>query len=140
MRTPLGATQTVALTHTVRKGTASESYTTVLTGVSCHEANGVAADGSGFSHANTQQGVTFFCIFPNHTTAAFSGTPKQASLAGSTFLSSDAFKAADAALRGCRWTLSPEDKVILPSGRGAMVTSITDNRIGRCPHWYVEVK
>ena len=37
MRKPLGADQTVTITHIIRKGTASESYTTVLSGVSCRE-------------------------------------------------------------------------------------------------------
>lgn len=30
MRKPLGADQTVTITHIIRKGTGSESYTTVL--------------------------------------------------------------------------------------------------------------
>ena len=137
MRVPLDADQTVTLTHAVRKGTVSESYTVVLSGVSCHEATGVLADGSGFSHSGSS---TSFCIFPLYTTAAFSGTPRQASIAGSTYLAPAAFKAADPAFRACRWTLAPEDKVLLPSGRIGTVTGIQDNRSGRCPHWYVEVR
>lgn len=136
MRVPLDAHQTVTLTHIVRKGTMSDSYTVLLSGVSCHETNGVLADGGGFSHSDNS---TSFCIFPMHTTAAFSGTPEQASIAGSTYLAPAAFKAADPALRGCRWTLAPEDKVLLPSGRTGTVASVQDNRTGRCPHWYVEV-
>ena len=135
MRTPLGANQTVTLTHIVRKGTESNSYTVVLSGVSCHEVRGVHVETPGFA----RQEQTSFCIFPDHTTAAFSGTPEQASIAGRTFITPEAFKAAEAALRGCRWTLTPEDKVLLPSGRTGTVTSIQDNRSGRCPHWYVEV-
>ncbi len=136
MRTPLDADQSVTLTHTVRKGTVSDSYTVVLSGVSCHEATGVLADGSGFSHSGS---ATSFCIFPLYTTAALSEAPEQASIAGSTFLAPAAFKAADPALRAYRWTLAPEDKVLLPSGRTGTVTGIQDNRSGRCPHWYVEV-
>lgn len=37
MRKPLGADQTVTITHIIRKGTVSKSYTTVLSGVSCRE-------------------------------------------------------------------------------------------------------
>lgn len=136
MRVPLDAHQTVTLTHIVRKGTVSASYTVVLSGVSCHETNGVLADGGGFSHSDNS---TSFCIFPLYTTAALSDAPEQASAAGDTYLAPAAFKAADPALRSCRWTLAPEDKVLLPSGRTGTVTSIQDNRSGRCPHWYVEV-
>lgn len=136
MRTPLRATQTITLTHIIRKGTASESYTTTLAGVSCHEVSSIQVESPGFARQDT----TSFCIFPEHTTAAFSGTPEQASIAGSTFLTPEAYKAADAALRGCRWTVALEDKVQLPSGRVSTVSSISDNRGGRCPHWYVEVK
>lgn len=82
MRVPLDAHQTVTLTHIVRKGTASESYTVVLSGVSCHETNGVLADGSGFSHSDNS---TSFCIFPLYTTAALSDAPEQASAAGDTY-------------------------------------------------------
>lgn len=136
MRVPLDAHQTVTLTHIVRKGTVSASYTVVLTGVSCHETNGVLADGGGFSHSDNS---TSFCIFPLYTTAALSDAPEQASAAGDTYLAPAAFKAADPALRSCRWTLAPEDKVLLPSGRTGTVVSMQDNRTGRCPHWYVEV-
>ena len=59
--------------------------------------------------------------------------------AASTFLAPAAFKAADEAARACHWTMAPEDKVQLPSGRTGTVTSVQDNRDGRCPHWYVEV-
>lgn len=135
MRTPLGANQTVRLTHHVRKGMEDASYTVTLSGVSCHEINGVHLESPGFAH----QGTSSFCIFPDHTTIAFSGTPEHASIAGSTFITPEDFKAADAALRGCRWTLAPEDEVLLPSGRKGTVQSIQDNRSGRCPHWYVEV-
>lgn len=136
MRVPLDAHQIVALTHIVRKGTVSDSYTVVLSGVSCHETNSVLADGGGFSHSDSS---TSFCIFPLYTTAARSDAPEHASAAGDTYLAPAAFKAADPALRGCRWTLAPEDKVLLPSGRTGTVASVQDNRTGRCPHWYVEV-
>lgn len=135
MRKPLGANQTITLTHTVRKGMENDSYTVVLSGVSCHEVSGARVESPGFA----RQAQTSLCIFPGHTTAAFSGTPEQASIAGSTFITPEAFKAAEANLRSCRWTLAPEDKVLLPSGRTGTVTSIQDNRSGRCPHWYVEV-
>ena len=136
MRVPLDTPQTVTLTHIVRKGTVSDSYMVLLSGVSCHETNGVLADGGGFSHSDSS---TSFCIFPLYTTAALSDAPEQASAAGDTYLAPAAFKAADPALRGCRWTLAPEDKVLLPSGRTGTVASVQDNRTGRCPHWYVEV-
>lgn len=136
MRVPLDAHQTVTLTHIVRKGTVSDSYTVLLSGVSCHETNGVLADGGGFSHSDNS---TSFCIFPLYTTAALSDAPEQASAAGDTYLAPAVFKAADPALRSCRWTLAPEDKVLLPSGRTGTVVSVQDNRTGRCPHWYVEV-
>lgn len=135
MRIPLGATQSVTLTHVVRKGTASDSYTVTLAGVSCHEESGVRADSSGFS----RKGVSFFCIFPGHTTAAPAEAGSTIGSAGALYLAPAAFRAADPALRGCRWTLAPEDKVQLPDGRTGTVTQISDNRGGRCPHWYVEV-
>ena len=135
MRIPLGANQTVRLTHHVRKGMEDASYTVVLSGVSCHEVTGARVESPGFAH----QSSSSFCIFPDHTTAAFSGAPEQASIAGSTFITPESFKAADAALRGCRWTLATEDEVLLPSGRKGTVVNVQDNRSGRCPHWYVEV-
>ena len=79
------------------------------------------------------------CIFPGHTTAAPQSTAEPPADAASTFLDPAAFKAADEPARACHWTLAPEDKVTLPSGRVGTVTSVQDNRDGRCPHWYVEV-
>lgn len=135
MRIPLGATQKLLITHVVRKGTTSESYTVTLSGVSCHEETGVRAEAPGFA----RQSTSFFCIFPGHTTAAPAAAPEVIGAAGSLYLNPAAFHAAAPALRGCRWTLAPEDKVQLPSGRTGTVTRISDNRDGRCPHWYVEV-
>ena len=128
MRKPLLATKSVTLVHCIRRGTGSTSYTTVLSGVSCREvaAAGTGAQsgaGSGFAPKSSSE----ICIFPGHSAAA------------STFLDPAAFKAADEAARACHWTLAPEDKVTLPSGRVGTVTSVQDNRDGRCPHWYVEV-
>ena len=65
--------------------------------------------------------------------------PEQAADAAGQFLTPEAFRAADEAVRAAGWTLALEDKVLLPSGRTGTVTSIQDNRSGRCPHWYVEV-
>ena len=135
MRKPLGADQTVTITHIIRKGTVSESYTTVLSGVSCREVSSAHVETLGFA----RQGQTSFCIFPGHTTAAPEGAAESPSPAGGTFLAPEAFKAAEAALRGRRWTVALEDKVLLPSGRTGTVTCVQDNRSGRCPHWYVEV-
>ena len=135
MRKPLGADQTVTITHIIRKGTASESYTTVLSGVSCREVSSAHVETPGFA----RQEQTSFCIFPSHTTAVHSGAAESPKPADSTFLAPEAFRAAEAALRGCQWTVALEDKVRLPSGRTGTVTCIQDNRSGRCPHWYVEV-
>ncbi len=135
MRKPLGADQTVTLTHIIRKGTVSESYTTILSAVSCHEVSSAHVETPGF--ARREQ--TTFCIFPHHSTAVPSGAAERPNPAGDTFITPEAFKAAEAAFRGCRWTLALEDKVLLPSGRTGTVTSIQDNRSGHCPHWYVEV-
>lgn len=59
--------------------------------------------------------------------------------AGRCFLPASAFKAIDPSRRSDYWTLALADKVQLPSGRTATVTSIHDNRDGRVPHWCVEV-
>lgn len=136
MRKPLLATKAVTLTHCIRKGTGSTSYTIVLNNVSCREVAGAAASASaGFDPRNS----TVLCIFPGHTTAAPQNTAEPPADAASTFLDPAAFKAADEPVRACHWTLAPEDKVTLPSGRVGTVTSVQDNRDGRCPHWYVEV-
>lgn len=135
MRKPLGADQTVTITHIIRKGTVSKSYTTVLSGVSCREVSSAHVETPGFA----RQEQTSFCIFPGHTTAAPEGAAESPNPAGSTFLTPEAFKAAEAALRDRRWTVALEDKVLLPSGRTGAVTCVQDNRSGRCPHWYVEV-
>lgn len=140
MRKPLLATKTVTLMHYIRAGTGSTSYTAVLSGVSCREVAAVGTGaqsvaGSGFAPKNN----TVVCIFPSHTTAAPQSTTEPPLDAASTFLDPAAFKAADEAARACHWTLAPEDKVTLPSGRVGTVTSVQDNRDGRCPHWYVEV-
>ena len=140
MRTPLLANKIVGLTHCIRRGTGSTSYTVVLTNVSCREVSGIAtsaatSNATGFAPRNS----TVICIFPGCSTAApQSGTVAPAD-AGSTFLDPAAFKAADEPARACHWTLAPEDKVFLPSGRTGVITRVQDNRDGRCPHWYVEV-
>lgn len=79
------------------------------------------------------------CIFPGYSTAAPADQPKAAMDAGRCFLPASAFKAIDPSRRSDYWTLSLADKVQLPSGRTATVTSIHDNRDGRVPHWCVEV-
>lgn len=140
MRKPLLATKSVTLVHYIRRGTGSTSYTTVLSGVSCREvaAAGTGAQsgaGSGFAPKSSSE----ICIFPGHSTAAPQSTAELPLDAASTFLDPAAFKAADEAARACHWTLAPEDKVTLPSGHVGTVTSVQDNRDGRCPHWYVEV-
>ena len=140
MRKPLLATKSVTLEHCIRQGTGSTSYTTVLSGVSCREvaAAGTGAQsgaGSGFAPKSSSE----ICIFPGHSTAAPQSTAEPSLDAASTFLAPAAFKAAAEAARACHWTLAPEDKVTLPSGHVGTVTSVQDNRDGRCPHWYVEV-
>lgn len=136
MRKPLLANASIALTHSIRQGTGSNSYTVVLSGVSCREVSGVhTSSGNGFDPSNTTQ----ICIFAGHTTAAPQSGAGASVDAASTFLTPAAFKAAEGAQRASCWTLAPEDKVQLPSGRTGIVTSVQDNRTGRCPHWYVEV-
>lgn len=136
MRKPLLANASVTLTHCIRQGTSSNSYTVMLSGVSCREVSCVrTGSGNGFAPNSTTQ----ICIFAGHTTIApQSGTGASVD-AASTFLTPVAFKAAEDAQRVSCWTLAPEDKVQLPSGRTGVVTSVQDNRTGRCPHWYVEV-
>lgn len=136
MRKPLLANASVTLTHCIRQGTGGNSYTVTLSGVSCREVSGArTGSGNGFDPNNTSQ----ICIFAGHTTVApQSGTGASAD-AASTFLAPAAFKAAEGPRRASCWTLAPEDKVQLPSGRTGVVTSVQDNRTGRCPHWYVEV-
>lgn len=136
MRKPLLATKSVTLVHCIRRGTGSTSYTTVLSGVSCRE---VAAAGTGAGSGFAPKSSSEICIFPGHTTAAPQSAAEPPSDAASTFLDPAAFKAADEPARACHWTLAPEDKVTLPSGRVGTVTSVQDNRDGHCPHWYVEV-
>lgn len=136
MKKPILATKTIALTHCIRTGTGSTSYTTVLSCVSCREVT-AAGTGTGFGFA--PRGSSVICIFPGHSAAAPQRTAEPPADAASTFLDPVAFKAADEPARTCHWTLSPEDKVTLPSGRAGTVTSVQDNRDGRCPHWYVEV-
>lgn len=134
------ANASIALTHSIRQGTGSNSYTVVLSGVSCREVSGVRAGARTSSGKSFDPGdTTRICIFPGHTTAApqnGTGLPLDAA---SAFLAPAAFKAAEEAQRTSAWTLAPEDKVQLPSGRTGIVTSVQDNRTGRCPHWYVEV-
>lgn len=136
MRKPLLANASVTLTHCIRQGTSSNSYAVMLSGVSCREVSCVrTGSGNGFAPNSTTQ----ICIFAGHTTIApQSGTGAPVD-AASTFLTPVAFKAAEDAQRVSCWTLAPEDKVQLPSGRTGVVTSVQDNRTGRCPHWYVEV-
>ena len=136
MRKPLLANASVTLTHCIRQGTSSNSYTVMLSGVSCREVSGVHTSSSkGFDPSNTTQ----ICIFTGHTTVAPQSRAGAPTDAASTFLAPAAFKAAEEPQRVSCWTLAPEDKVQLPSGRTGIVTSVQDNRTGRCPHWYVEV-
>ena len=130
MRKPLLATKSVTLVHCIRRGTGSTSYTTAAAGTGAQ-----SGAGSGFAPKSSSE----ICIFPGHSTAAPQSTAESPLDAASTFLDPAAFKAADEAARACHWTLAPEDKVTLPSGRTGTVTSVQDNRDGRCPHWYVEV-
>lgn len=139
MRTPLQADKTVSLTHTVRRGTASDRYTVVLSRVSCREVDSVAPSSPGFAHSSGRIGSTVVCIFAGWSKATPAEAPEQAADAAGQFLTPEAFKAADEAARASGWTLALEDKVLLPSGRTGTVTSIQDNRSGRCPHWYLEV-
>lgn len=136
MRTPLQATQRVTVTHTVRRGTETCSYTAALTQVSCHESDSVYASTPGFAHQSGRIGGTTLCIFSHYSAVGLSET---AGLADELYLAPEVFRAADEAARASHWTLALEDKVTLPSGRTATVTSIQDNRAGRLPHWYVEV-
>lgn len=136
MRTPLQATQSVTLTHTVRKGTQTSSYTVALAQVSCHESDSVYPSGPGFAHQNGRISGTTLCIFSQYSAVDLA---EAAGLAGELYLAPEAFRAADEAARASHWTLALEDKVTLPSGRTATVTSIQDNRTGRLPHWYVGV-
>lgn len=92
-------------------------------------------DTPGFSRRD----ATVICIFPGYSTAAPADRPKAAMDAGRCFLPASTFKAIDPSRRSDYWTLSLADKVQLPSGRTATVTSIHDNRDGRVPHWCVEV-
>lgn len=139
MRSPLHAGQSIRLTHTVRRGTATNSYTVVLSQVSCREVDSVSPSSPGFAHSAGRIGATSVCIFTGWSKAAPADAPEQVADAAGQFLTPGAFKAADEAVRAAGWTLALEDKVLLPSGRTGTVTSIQDNRSGRCPHWYVEV-
>ena len=58
MRSPLHADQSIRLTHTVRKGTATNSYTVVLSRVSCHESDSVLPSSPGFAHSAGRIGAT----------------------------------------------------------------------------------
>lgn len=139
MRSPLHADQSIRLTHTVRMGTASGSYTVVLSQVSCREVDSVSPSSPGFAHSAGRIGSTGVCIFTGWSKVAPAEAPEQAADVAGQFLTPEAFRAADEATRAAGWTLALEDKVLLPSGRTGTVTSIQDNRSGRCPHWYVEV-
>lgn len=136
MRKPLLATKRVTFQHTIRKGTVSTSYTTVLTNVSCHETYGAQVESPGFVPSHN----TEICIFPQHSQIGPCEGAEAAMDADSTFLAPEAFRASDEATRACHWTLAPEDKVTLPSGRTGTVLRVQDNRSGHCPHWYVEVR
>ena len=136
MRKPLLATKRVTFQHTIRKGTVSTSYTTVLTNVSCHETSGAQVESPGFAPSHN----TEICIFPQHSQRATGEDTEAATPAGSTFLAPEAFRAADETVRASHWTLAPEDKVILSSGHTGTVLRVQDNRSGHCPHWYVEVR
>lgn len=134
MRAPLGTTQSVTLTHCIRQGTSEHSYTVRLSRVSVHEVNGAVVSTPGFART----GTTVLCIFPGWSTAAPEGAEAAQEAAG-CFLDPEAFRGTEDAQRAAHWTLAPEDKVQLPSGRIGTVTCVQDNRTGRCPHWYVEV-
>lgn len=137
MRIPLLAGKTIVLEHRIRSGTGSSSYTTIVSGVSCWEVSGAASgSGSGFDPSNS----TGVCIFVGYSKAAPQGGAETAQRVESKFLNPEAFRAAEAAQRASHWTLSPEDKITLPSGRTGTVMTVQDNRSGRCPHWYVEVR
>lgn len=106
-------------------GTGSTSYATVLSGVSCREvaAAGTGAQsgaGPGFAPKSSSE----ICVFVGHSTAAPQSGTAASMDAASTFLAPAAFKAADEAARACHWTMAPEDKVQLPSGRTGTITSI----------------
>lgn len=137
---PLHADQTIRLTHTLRQGTASTAYSTLLSGVSCREVQGAttgARSGSGTGFASTSS--TGICIFVGHSTAVPEKGAVGALPVASNYLAPQDFKAAEEPRRACHWTVTSEDKVLLPSGRTGTVTSVQDNRAGRCPHWYLEV-
>lgn len=135
MGKPLLATKSVNFIHHVRAGTSDTSYTFQLSKVSCAEVQSAQVDTPGFSRRD----ATVICIFPGYSTAAPVDQLKAAMDAGRCFLPASAFKAIDPSRRSDYWTLSLADKVQLPSGRTATVTSIHDNRDGRVPHWCVEV-
>ena len=85
--------------------------------------------------------LTGICISAGWSKAAPAEAPEQAGgRRRASFSPPEAFRAADEAVRAAGWTLALEEKVLLPSGRTGTVTSIQDNRSGRCPHWYVEVE
>lgn len=133
---PLHADKTLRLTHCIRHGTTTAQYQTTLSGVSCreiHSASTGARSGAGLGFAD--QSRTGICIFAEHSTR----DGQDAQNAQNSYLPPAAFRAADEAQRAAHWTVAPEDKVLLPSGRTGTVTSIQDNRDGRCPHWYLEV-
>lgn len=67
MRKPLLANASVTITHCIRQGTSSNSYTVMLSGVSCREVSCVrTGSGNGFAPNSTTQ----ICIFAGHTTIA----------------------------------------------------------------------
>lgn len=86
MRSPLHAGQSIRLTHTVRKGTATNSYTVVLSRVSCHESDSVLPSSPGFAHSAGRIGATGICIFAGWSKAAPAEAPEQAADAAGQFL------------------------------------------------------
>lgn len=135
---PLHADKTLRLTHCIRHGTATAQYSTTLSGVSCREVRTAvtgARSGSGLGFAD--QSSTSICIFVGHSKAATDSSAAQN--VQNTYLTPADFKTADESQRAGHWTVAPEDKVLLPSGRTGTVTRVQDNRDGRCPHWYLEV-
>ena len=70
MRSPLHAGQNIRLTHTVRRGTATNSYTVVLSQVSCREVDSVSPSSPGFAHSAGRIGATGICIFAGWSKAA----------------------------------------------------------------------
>lgn len=85
MRSPLHAGQSIRLTHTVRRGTVTNSYTVVLSQVSCREVDSVSPSYPGFAHSAGRIGATGICIFVGWSKAAPAEAPEQAADAAGQF-------------------------------------------------------